>query len=125
MEISESIINEFKELELMLLNINIRQNSEKLNNLLADDFTEFGKSGRIYDKQSVIKSLSNESFVNHSIIDFKVKQLSEDVFLITYKTIQNKTENHSGTDSLRSSIWKKYTDGWKIIFHQGTSIPKE
>jgi len=124
MEISESNTNHFKELEIMLLNINVRQNSEKINDLLADDFIEFGKSGRIYDKQSAIKSLSGESFVDHSIYDFKVKQLSEDIFLITYQTTQGKTEEHPGTGSLRSSIWKKYRNGWKIIFHQGTLIAK-
>ncbi|WP_234122172.1 hypothetical protein [Clostridium hydrogenum] len=43
----------------------------------------------------------------------------------TYKMIKEYEENEDRKCTLRSSIWK-YRDGkWKMIFHQGTLVPRE
>ena len=99
-------------LEQSLLDPSVRQSTEKLNRLIADDFVEFGSSGKIYNKQDCIKpDEDSRKFVAN---DFKVEELSKDVMLATYKTTED------GVASLRSSIWKRYGDEWKMIFHQGT-----
>jgi hypothetical protein len=41
------------------------------------------------------------------------------VTLATYKTTED------GIASLRSSIWQRYGDEWKMIFHQGTKCEVE
>lgn len=101
-----------KALERSLLDPSIRQSTEQLNKLIADDFLEFGSSGKVYNKQDCITP--DESPRKFVVNDFKVKELSKDVMLATYKTRED------GIASLRSSIWKRYGDEWQMIFHQGT-----
>ena len=115
----ESRINEtgtlpklIEALEQSLLDPSVRQSTEQLNTLIADGFLEFGSSGKIYNKQDCIKQDDiPRKFV---VSDFKIKELSKDVMLATYKTTED------GIASLRSSIWKRYGAEWQIIFHQGT-----
>lgn len=50
--------NEIKELEVKLLLPEVRHSKKQLNKLLADEFLEFGKSGRVYTKSQIIEALS-------------------------------------------------------------------
>lgn len=106
-------------LERSLLAPSVRQSIEQLNKLIADDFLEFGSSGKIYNKQDCVKRLPNESPKKFVANDFKVKELSENVMLVTYKTTVN------GITALRSSIWQRYANEWQMIFHQGTKCEVE
>ncbi|RUR14223.1 GNAT family N-acetyltransferase [Legionella sp. km772] len=115
----ESRINEagilpksIEALERSLLDSSVRQSTEQLNKLIADDFLEFGSSGKVYNKHDCIKP--DEYPRKFVVSDFKIKELSKDVTLATYKTTED------GIASLRSSIWQRYGDEWKMIFHQGT-----
>lgn len=120
----ESRINEagilpksIEALERSLLDSSIRQSTEQLGKLIADDFLEFGSSGKIYNKQDCIKP--DEYPRKFVVSDFKIKELSKDVTLATYKTTED------GIASLRSSIWQRYGDEWKMIFHQSTKCEVE
>ncbi len=120
----ESRINEagilpksIEALERSLLDSSVRQSTEQLNKLIADDFLEFGSSGKVYNKQDCIKP--DETSRKFVVSDFKIKELSKDVTLATYKTTED------GIASLRSSIWQRYGDEWKMIFHQGTKCEVE
>ena len=104
-------------LEQSLLDPSVRQSTEQLNKLIADDFLEFGSSGKVYNKQDCIKP--DEDLRKFVVSDFKVKELSKDVMLATYKTTED------GVASLRSSIWQRDGDEWKMIFHQGTKCEVE
>lgn len=104
-------------LERSLLDSSIRQSTEQLGKLIADDFLEFGSSGKVYNKQDCIKP--DETSRKFVVSDFKIKELSKDVMLATYKTTED------GIASLRSSIWQRYGDEWKMIFHQGTKCEVE
>lgn len=104
------------ELELALLQPAIRQSPQEMDKLIADEFIEFGRSGKIYNKKDVIQSCSTEETRNFMVEDFKISELSENVILATYKTIENNVA------SLRSSIWKLFDHQWKIVFHQGTVL---
>ena len=105
-----------QQLELSLLDPSIRQSPEQLNKLLADDFLEFGSSGKIYNKQDCLQLV--ESSRQFTVTDFKVKELSKELVLATYKTIEN------GAVSLRSSVWQRCGNEWQIVFHQGTKVPQ-
>jgi len=104
-------------LEQSLLDSCVRQSTGQLNKLIADDFLEFGSSGKVYNKQDCIKP--DETSRKFAVSEFKIKELSKDVTLATYKTTED------GIASLRSSIWKRYGDEWKMIFHQGTKCGVE
>lgn len=122
----ESIEKLILQLEGDLLKSEIRKSSQKINELLADDFVEFTSSGAEYYYKSgdVFQKQDDNHKLIWNIIDFKIKQLSEDCILATYKVIKHNESNENKKYSLRSSIWKCYDRRWKMLFHQGTLTSK-
>lgn len=109
-------------LENLLLEPETRKSINQLNELIAEDFLEFGSSGMIFNKKDVLESLPSETDIKFKILDFEVKELSLVTVLATYKL--NKTISQETFTSLRSSIWKKTNNNWQMLFHQGTRIDK-
>ena len=107
-------------LEERLLNPKVRCSKKKLEELLDEEFIEFCSSGNIYiyNKEKVIDTQINLEVVNWRILDFKIKWISKECILATYRLVKDSTETKEY--SLRSSIWKKQNNQWKMIFHQGT-----
>jgi hypothetical protein len=106
------------ELELRLLDPFVRRDPGVLDSLLADEFREFGSSGREFDKARIIAELQTESYTPPTISGFEARLLSPGVALVTYKTLRE-----DGTCALRSSIWIEREDHWQVLFHQGTKMP--
>ena len=109
-----------QELELELLRPVVRQSPERLSLLLADEFREFGSSGRIFSKSDIIKALRTEPPVHFSISDFQAKILGEGAALITYQVVRRTGAKE--LVSLRSSLWIIRDDQWQMLFHQGTKL---
>lgn len=103
-------------LEQKLLDSATRKSANHLSELISDDFREFGQSGKEYNKQDVLKALPDEKERDFLVDEFKVNNLSESVALATYISIEGSQK------TLRSSIWKKSNNEWKMVFHQGTKI---
>jgi hypothetical protein len=107
------------ELETSLHKREVRNSPEAVSELLADDFIEFGSSGRVWDKPAIVESLRNEvSDHQVAVEDFNTRELAPGAVLVTYVA---RTANSPGT--LRSSIWKLIDGRWQMVFHQGTKIP--
>jgi hypothetical protein len=112
-----SILDQIRNLEEWLLKPEIRSSPAEVAPLLADDFIEFGGSGRIYNKEQIIQSLQHETPVDISIHDFQVKLLAPQVALATYRVVKS-LNGPTPQFSLRSSIWT-YQDGrWQMGYHQ-------
>ncbi len=79
-----ALAEHLRELEESLLLPDIRK-SQTLVDLLADEFIEFGSSGRIYSKADLVSTLKAESPSTQTTSDFKVTELSPDVALLTYR----------------------------------------
>lgn len=109
-----NVIAHIKDLELSLLSQNTRLSAETLNNLISDDFIEFGVSGKIHNKQDVINDLPNETPRTFSVENLEIKLLSDDIAMSIYHI------HESNQSSLRSSLWKKNSYMWQLFFHQGT-----
>lgn len=107
-------------LEKSLLQPEVRSSVERLDQLLAHDFIEFGSDGRIYNKKQILRNLPKSSEVKFSINNFNAKELSKNVVLVTYQ-VTKKTNRQKITRSLRCSIWKKSGSRWQMVFHQGTA----
>ncbi|MBI1210787.1 MAG: DUF4440 domain-containing protein [Alphaproteobacteria bacterium] len=111
-------ISEIRELELSLHRLDVRTSRERVEQLLADDFTEFGRSGRIYDKRMIVDLLAQEtSDTPPAVAEFEARFLSEAIVLVTYRAIR------AAEQTLRCSIWRRESAGWRMTFHQGTPIP--
>jgi hypothetical protein len=113
-----TIHDELRQLEERLLTTSVRNNRELVASLLAEDFVEFGSSGRVFDKRLIIGSITDEQPTERSISDFAVKSLSADVALVTYHV--HRTDSSGHFCSLRSSIWQRSSTCWVMRFHQGT-----
>jgi len=113
----------FFDLETALHKRGVRSSPKAVSELLADEFVEFGSSGRVYDKPAIIEALSNETGDPQiSVEEFNVRDLAPDVVLVTYKT---KPAGSEAVTALRSSIWKRIGGKWQMVFHQGTRIPSD
>ena len=117
----------FLSLEISLHRPEVRSSPDLVGRLLADEFIEFGRSGRVYNKAVTIEALAAEDVSDPApmpqVSDFSVTRLSTDVALVTYTGSREPTERQKGRQTLRSSIYR-YQDGrWQMIFHQGTPIP--
>jgi len=115
MKLPDSDTAHFFELETSLHKKQVRNSAESTSALLADGFVEFGSSGRVWNKSSIIESMRREMEDQQvTVEDFAARELAPDVVLVTY--ISKKDVG----STLRSSIWKRYEGKWQMIFHQGT-----
>ncbi len=105
------------DLEKQLLTPEVRRSPADIDRLLADEFVEFGSSGRVYTKQQCADGMSP---IQASLSDFKAELLAPGIALTTYRLVKHDETHSKMTHSLRSSIWKLKDSRWQMIFHQGT-----
>ncbi|MBM7691578.1 hypothetical protein JOC77_000985 [Peribacillus deserti] len=103
------------QLEEKLLKPEIRTSQNELNQLLADQFFEFGSSGNVFYKDQAIGD-EGIGVVKMTLSEFEIHPLSEEIVLTTFRIFNEVKKQHS----LRSSIWKLTDGSWKMVFHQGT-----
>jgi hypothetical protein len=112
-------------LESDLVKSEVRKSAQKISDILADDFFEFCSNGEEYHyKNGDVFQEQNDEELFWQIIDFKIKQLSDDCLLARYKVIKHNEANENKKYTHRSSIWKCIDGKWKMIFHQGTCTSK-
>ena len=110
----------FFELETSLHRKQIRNCADAVSALLADCFIEFGSSGKVWDKSSMVESMRREKLDQQiTVEDFAARELAPDVVLVTYIS-KNVAGNQLAGSTLRSSLWKRFDGKWQMIFHQGT-----
>ncbi len=97
-----------------------RKDRQKTASLLAEDFCEFGSSGRVWSREAILEHLAEEApQPAPKVVDFQLELIAPMLALVTYRTIR------SGKAALRSSLWIEIDGEWKIRFHQGTPIPSQ
>lgn len=117
----------FRVLELKLHRPEVRRSPDAVRALLADEFIEFGSSGKVYDKASIIEALVDEPAAEAALVpdvlDFAICPIAPDVVLITYRSSRRRVDGTAERVTLRSSIWKLIGGRWQMLFHQGTVVP--
>jgi hypothetical protein len=103
-------------LEESLLRPDVRK-SAQLADMLAEDFVEFGTSGRVYSKADILAFLQAETPGELSMSNFRMTLLAPDTALLTF---QGRREGAPVLHTLRSSIWQKRDERWQLVFHQST-----
>src|SRR3954447_556636 len=107
-----------RSLEEALLNPSLRRNRVAVEKMLAEDFVEFGSSGRVWARDQIFELLASETFSPVLIEEFNCISIAEHIALVTYRAVH--TDATKGSPSLRSSIWVKESGEWRLKFHQGT-----
>lgn len=106
--------------ELALLDPAVRRDRLRVLALLADDFEEFGASGRVWTRDRIVELLATENYEPPAIEDFQCHLLAENAALITYRTVRTDSQSGVSKAVLRSSIWIEDSGEWRVRFHQGT-----
>ena len=118
----DAIANELFKLEKALLDPMVRHNHQRMSALLAEDFIEFGSSGRVWTRETTLEHLAAEdsAYIRPEIEKFSCRMLANGVALVTYRALKQRAEEESREVSLRCSIWTKNSGNWRMRFHQGT-----
>jgi len=119
MDLSKEDREELQRLEESLLRAEVRSSRESVEALLDETFVEIGASGRVYDREQTLNTMTVEINVELPLPDFFARLLVSGVALLTYRTVQT-IAGGERRESRRSSIWMKKGKSWKIVFHQGT-----
>jgi len=88
-----------------------------MRSILAEDFFEFGRSGKVYSIDVSLSAPDQEISAKLPLKDFAIHEIDEKVVLITY--VSEVQYDETEIDN-RSSIWAKTDNVWKLKFHQGT-----
>ena len=114
------MVEELEQLEEKLWIEEYRFNLQWMEAVLADDFFEYGRSGRTYTRQECLDIPKQPIEARLPLKDYKVRKISDDVFQVTYESAV--TYNNEVLYGLRSSIWQLQNGRWKLKFHQGTPL---
>ena len=106
-----------KAAELAILTSSTRRDPDQLRTLLHKDFAEIGRSGRLWDRNTIITSLGEETERPTPVTDeWAFAEISPGLVLVTYRI-----QRESG-DSRHSSIWDVSNGDPVLRFHQGTLV---
>jgi hypothetical protein len=90
----------------------------------ASDYWETSASGRRYSREFILCTLEKHPPVDAAAVgwqtyDHSVRHLSLDTYLFTYtlRQIERLTR--------RATIWQTTSEGWRILYHQGTIVSAE
>lgn len=95
-----------------------------LKNLVSPDYWEVGASGRRYSREFILAMLDRNPPVNAASAGRKsyghaLRRLSPDTYLFTYTLCESERLTR------RSTIWQTTSEGWRILYHQGTIVSAE
>lgn len=91
-----------------------------MENVLAADFFEIGRSGTRYSRQECLAIPASDFTVELPLPDLKIRSLSGEIAQVTYRSVF--CSGGETLNGLRSSIWRRNGDRWELLFHQGTAI---
>jgi hypothetical protein len=116
----EEILNELRAREPIFHRREFGTSREDLLRMTADDFWEVGASGKIYEREFVISELleryKSPEHGDLTCREFSIRQLAEDLYQLNYVLQQPERLTR------RTTLWRKASAGWTIVFHQGTVI---
>lgn len=108
-------------LERRLMDPTFRKDRARVSELLAEDFREFGSSGRVWSRDDILNP-SETPQTALIVEDFSVKTIVPELAQVTYRTLR-KEPGGKPQAALRSSLWIRRGGKWQMLFHQGTKIP--
>ncbi|THA64621.1 DUF4440 domain-containing protein [Streptomyces sp. A0642] len=103
--------------ELRLLDPGVRASPDAVTRLLDPEFTEFGASGRRYDRTSILavtSAVDENAPEPAAATEMSGVLLGPGLVHLTYVSENN------GLRVRRSSLWRRSDAHWRLYFHQGT-----
>jgi hypothetical protein len=90
----------------------------------ALEYWEVGASGRRYSRAFILSSLNahppkDAASADWQTYDFGLRRLGPDTYLFTY------TLRQAERLTRRATIWESSSEGWRVLYHQGTIVSAE
>jgi len=93
---------------------------EDFEDMTEPEFWEVGASGRRYSRKHVLDTLEKRYSVAHDdkweTRDFHCLEIAPNNYLLAYTLFQGDRVTR------RATIWRRYGDRWRIVYHQGTIV---
>ena len=86
--------------------------------VLAPDFFEYGRSGRVYTREQSLACPRQPTDAALPLPNLKIRLINEVTAQVTYDSAI--TNDGIVEHGHRSSIWSRTPEGWILRFHQGT-----
>lgn len=120
MSLTSRDVNELRVLEESLWCAKTCFDPQLMDQTLAENCVEFGRSGRRYERAEMIVPPDPDAVIEAKIPlpDYSVECIAPDVALATYSSEVRFGDNLER--GRRSSLWTKVEGRWKLRFHQGT-----
>ncbi len=122
--LSETDAATLRVLEERLAMPSASETQESLALILAAEFREFGSSGRVFGRASVLEALVAGGRPQLKFEEFLATPVSYGAALVTY-VARSVAGPGWKPPSLRSSLWVRRDDRWQMVFHQGTRLAPE
>jgi hypothetical protein len=92
--------------------------------MTAPNYWEVGASGRRYSREFILRTLSENPPVDAAAAGWEsyehgLCRLGPDTYLLTYTLRQGTRVTR------RATIWQHGSEGWRILYHQGTKVSEE
>lgn len=116
-----ALLQELRSLEVALHHPGVRCSRERLEQMLHPEFHEVGRSGRTYNRETIVSHLASQQV--HPVVasdSFAVSELGPGAALLTYRSAHVEAEDRLVNHTLRSSVWLRTAAGWQLRYHQGT-----
>jgi len=111
---------ELEALERALHAPQVRADRERLAALLDEDFSEIGSSGQCYGRDAALQELPLErAQVLIESEQYAVWLLAEGRPQVRYRSRYH-VDGQAQRWVLRSSLWRRHGQRWRVVFHQGT-----
>ena len=120
MELSSRELEQLELLEEGLWRAEVRFDPKRMDEILAPDFFEFGRSGRVYERGDTLGIPAQPINARLPLTNFSARLLDTNIAQTSYMSALT----YNGLEELanRSSIWSRTERGWQLRFHQGTAI---
>ena len=118
------ILEELRQREPIFHTLAFASSPAEYERATAPDYWEVGASGRRYSRDFILEAMYTEQppladSLGWKSWDHAVRQLGSDTYLITYVLQQGARLTR------RATIWQSTSDGWRILYHQGTVVSVE
>lgn len=115
------LLGTIQALEVELHHPGVSCDAQRLEQLLHIDFHEVGRSGRKYDRATVLRFLVGQVAFPPVVSEhFALQHMAPQVVLLTYRSALLRPDATLENHTLRSSVWVQHDALWQLIYHQGT-----
>ena len=98
----------------------VRGDVAQLAALLDDDFSEIGSSGVCFDRAAALAEIPRErAQVEIVSTDYDCVLLVPTLAQVRYRSWYV-IDGERQREVLRSSLWRRHGEAWRVVFHQGT-----